>query len=105
MKAKAFLVDDTVMCTLEGGFTVVERTLIDTGREASVHEIRSSFQAAMGDQFTLVVEKALGRKVRAYMSMVHTDPDVAVELFMLEPVGDSRGVQVEYHQDLEPPAE
>ena len=37
------------------------------------------------------------------MSMVHTDPDIAVELFMLEPVGDARGVQVEYHQELEPP--
>ena len=41
----------------------------------------------MGDQFTAVVEPALGRKVRAYLSHVHTDPDVAAELFMLEPEG------------------
>jgi len=85
VRAKTFLVDDTVLCILEGGFTVVERTLIEVGRAPAVHEIRTSFQAAMRDQFTEVVETALGRRVRAYMSQVHTDPDVAVELFLLEP--------------------
>jgi uncharacterized protein YbcI len=85
VRAKTFLVDDTVLCILEGGFTVVERTLIEVGRAGAVHEIRTSFQAAMRDQFTQVVEAALGRRVRAYMSQVHTDPDVAVELFLLEP--------------------
>ena len=88
VKAKTFLVDDTVLCMLEGGFTVVERTLIEAGRAAAVHEVRTSFQAAMGDRFTEVVERALGRKVRAYMSHVHTDPDVAAELFMLEPLDE-----------------
>jgi hypothetical protein len=39
----------------------------------------------MREQFTKVVEEALGREVRAYMSQVHTDPDIAVELFLLEP--------------------
>ena len=39
----------------------------------------------MRGQFTAVVESALGRRVRAYLSQVHTDPDVAVELFLLEP--------------------
>jgi uncharacterized protein YbcI len=85
VKAKTFLLDDTVLCVLEGGFTVVERTLIEVGRAPAVHDIRTSFQAAMRDQFTQVVEAALGRRVRAYMSQVHTDPDVAVELFLLEP--------------------
>jgi uncharacterized protein YbcI len=85
VRAKTFLVDDTVLCVLEGGFTVVERTLIEVGRAAAVHDMRLSFQAAMRDQFTAVVESALGRRVRAYLSQVHTDPDVAVELFLLEP--------------------
>ena len=85
VRAKTFLVDDTVLCVLEGGFTVVERTLIEVGRAPAVHDIRTSFQAAMREQFTAVVEAALGRRVRAYMSQVHTDPDIAVELFLLEP--------------------
>ena len=84
VRAKTHLVNDTVLCVLEGGFTVVERTLIEVGRAAAVHDMRTSFQAAMRDQFTAVVESALARRVRAYLSQVHTDPDVAVELFLLE---------------------
>jgi uncharacterized protein YbcI len=88
VKAKTFLVNDTVICVLEGGFTIVERTLIDAGEATAVHDIRHRFQAVMKSQFSGVVEEALGRKVRAYMSQVHTDPDIAVELFMLEPTGE-----------------
>jgi uncharacterized protein YbcI len=84
-KAKTFLVNDTVLCMLKGGFTVVEKTLIDDGREQAVHDIRHSFQAAMQEQFTAVVEDALGRRVIAYMSQVHNDPDISAELFVLEP--------------------
>jgi len=98
VKAKAFLVNDTVLCLLEGGFTVVERTLIEEGREQTVHEIRRSFQMAMEDKFTAVIEDTLGRQVRAYLSQVHTDPDVAVELFMLEPAGEP--AKVEYHDEV-----
>lgn len=84
-KAKTYLVDDTVMCVLEGGFTIVERTLIDSGRAGAVQDIRRTFQAAMQEKFTTLVQEQTGRKVRAYMSQVHTDPDIAVELFLLEP--------------------
>src|SRR3954454_7259483 len=84
-KAKTHLVDDTVVCILRGGFTAVERTLIDNGDEESVQGVRRSFQRAMGESFREVVESALGRVVIAYMSTVHVDPDLAVELFVLEP--------------------
>jgi uncharacterized protein YbcI len=100
VKAKSFLVNDTVICMLEGGFTIVERTLIDVGHESAVHDIRTSFQAVMREQFTTVVEEALGRSVRAYMSQVHTDPDLAVELFMLEPAG--RPATAQYELELKP---
>ena len=50
-----------------------------------MHDIRHSFQAAMEERFTNVVEDALGRKVIAYMSQVHSDPDISAELFVLEP--------------------
>ena len=96
VRAKTFLVDDTVLCVLEGGFTVVERTLIEVGRAPAVHEIRTSFQAAMREQFTHVVEAALNRRVRAYMSQVHTDPDIAIELFLLEPAGSGDETEVEF---------
>jgi len=48
--------------------------------------MRRSFQLAMEDEFRQVVEEATDRKVIAYMSSIHVDPDLAVELFVLEPL-------------------
>lgn len=85
-KAKTHLVDDLVVCSLRGGFTTVERTLIDSGKSDSVYAIRRSFQGAMEDEFRRIVEEATGRRVIAYMSNIHVDPDIAFELFVLEPL-------------------
>jgi uncharacterized protein YbcI len=84
-KAKTHMVDDTVISILRGGFTTVERTLVETGQTESVYQMRRSFQQAMEVEFTEVIEEATGRKVIAYMSQIHTDPDLAVEVFVLEP--------------------
>jgi hypothetical protein len=48
--------------------------------------MRRSFQQAMEDEFRRVVEEATGRTVIAYMSSINVDPDLAVELFVLEPL-------------------
>jgi uncharacterized protein YbcI len=73
---------------LRGGFTRVERTLVETGQVESVYQMRRSFQQAMEVEFRNVVEEATGRKVIAYMSSIHIDPDLAVELFVLEPLAE-----------------
>jgi uncharacterized protein YbcI len=98
VRAKTFLLDNTVLCLLEGGFTIVERTLIDIGRDQVVRDLRHNFQLAMQEQFTQVVEDRLDRRVVAYLSQVHTDPDIAVELFMREPTGSS--VTAEHEQEF-----
>jgi uncharacterized protein YbcI len=105
VRAKSFLVDNMVVCLLEGGFTVVERTLIGVGRDAIVRELRAEFQAAMRDQFTTVVETNLQRKVICYMSQISTEPAIAVEMFMLEPVGVKLAaeVELEFPADGAPP--
>jgi uncharacterized protein YbcI len=87
-KARSYMVNDTLISILEGGFTTVEATLIDEGKSEAVHSMRRSFQMAMEERFRAVVERATGRNVIAYMSQIHTDPDMAVELFVLEPVKD-----------------
>jgi uncharacterized protein YbcI len=84
-KAKAYMVNDTLVSVLEGGFTVVERTLIDQGSADVVHEIRLSFHRAMEDEFRAIVERSMGREVIAYMSQIHHDPDLVVDLFVLKP--------------------
>lgn len=83
------MVNHTVICMLEGGFTTVERTLIDDGKADDVERIRRSFQRTMERQFTGLVEAATGRAVIAHMSQVHSDPDLAVELFVLEPASEA----------------
>jgi uncharacterized protein YbcI len=98
-KARSYMVNDTLISILKGGFTTVETTLIDEGKAGTVHEMRRSFQAAMEERFRAVVERATGRGVIAYMSQIHTDPDMAVELFVLEPVTD--GVVAEHQVDLD----
>jgi uncharacterized protein YbcI len=94
-KAKTHLVDDTVISILRGGFTRVERTLIEQGESDAVHHVRRSFQRAMEEQFRDIVESATGRTVIAYMSQVHEEPDLALEVFVLEPEQDGEQDQRE----------
>jgi len=102
-KAKTYVVNDTVICVLEGGFTTVERTLIEERDVEAVLQIRRSFQRAMESHFTEVVENALGRNVIAYMSQIHADPDMAVELFVLEPAdGDDEEQLVGEYDEVLP---
>ena len=93
-KAKTHMVNGTVVSILRGGFTTVERTLLDTGKVESVYQMRRSFQQAMEDEFRSVIEEATGRNVIAYMSSIHVDPDLAVELFVLEPVEELAAAEV-----------
>ena len=46
----------------------------------------NSAKSRMRDDLVKVVEDALDRKVIAFMSTNHIDPDMAVEVFVLEPV-------------------
>jgi len=101
-KAKTYAVDDTVIVVLEGGFTTVERTLIEEHDVEAVLQVRRSFQRAMENQFTEIVENALGRTVIAYMSQINADPDLAVELFVLEPGEGAEKLVGEYGEVVEP---
>jgi uncharacterized protein YbcI len=77
-----------VVCFLDDIYTPVERTLIEAGRLEAVRETRNIFQDAMGPKFKEAVEAATGRTVIAFMSQVCFDPDMAAEVFVLEPQGE-----------------
>jgi uncharacterized protein YbcI len=79
-----------VVCFLEDIYTPVERTLIESDRRDAVRETRNIFQDAMGGSFRSAVEEATGRRVIAFMSQVHFDPDMAAEVFVLEPEAEDR---------------
>jgi uncharacterized protein YbcI len=54
-----------------------------------VLETRHDFQRLMSEELIGLVEEETGRKVRAFMSDNHIDPDVAAEVFVLEPIPEN----------------
>jgi uncharacterized protein YbcI len=84
-QTKTYYHDDLVVCLLRGGFTRVERTLLEGGRGQAVIKQRMEFQEVMRDRFAEVIENATGRKVVGFMSGNQQDPDMICEVFVLAP--------------------
>lgn len=87
-KARTTIADDLVAVVMGETLLKAEKTLIDAGDFDTVLITRRKFQTAMRDEMVAAVEDALGRRVTAFMSDNHVDPDMAVELFVLEPLAD-----------------
>jgi uncharacterized protein YbcI len=85
-KAKTMINDDLVTIVLADTLTQGERTLVENGHDERVIQLRHDYQMVMRDDLVAVVERELERKVIAFMSQNHIDPDLAVETFVLEPV-------------------
>ena len=77
--------DDLLVVLLRGGFTVAEQTLYEGGRGKAVRESRNALQDTIKSRLTAVIEDVTGRKVVAFMSTSHQDPDLQAELFLLQP--------------------
>ena len=84
-QARTILHDDTVVCVLRGGFTQAEKTLYNAGRADIVDEGRRAMQDVFEREMCMHVERLTGRRVEAFMSANHHDPDASVEIFLLEP--------------------
>jgi uncharacterized protein YbcI len=88
-KARTTLTPDLCVIVLADGLTKAERTLVAEGDEELVLRLRRRFQRAMRHVLTDLVEKHTGQRVTAFMSDNHVDPDVAAEVFVLEPLPDA----------------
>jgi len=84
-KAKTMIKDDVVTILLADTLTPGERNLVENGRADRVLQLRHDYQNIMRDDLVAVVERQLDRKVIAFMSQNHIDPDLAAEVFVLEP--------------------
>ena len=86
---------DTLVVVLGGGYTEAEQTLYERGRAEDVRAYRSAIQDALSADMSNEVESLTGRKVVAFMSCSHQEPDLLVEIFVLEPLisedGDGDG--------------
>jgi uncharacterized protein YbcI len=85
-KVRTILSEDVVLVVLEDLLTRAEARLVEHGQAAQVLGLRKSIQTTMRDELVEVVQRLTGRRVIAFMSTNHADPDMAAELFMLEPL-------------------
>lgn len=84
-KGRAYVRDDLVVVVLGETLTKAERTLVSDGKAERVLSVRQDFQRAMREALVQEVERLTGRSVIAFMSDNHIDPDLACEVFVLEP--------------------
>ena len=85
-KAKTTLGENGVFVVLQDTLTRGEQNLAAAGEEATVLDLRRKWQIVMREDVSAEIEDLTGRKVIGFMSDSHIDPDLAVEVFVLEPL-------------------
>jgi uncharacterized protein YbcI len=80
---------DSVLILLSDTLTKGERSLVAKGDARAVLEMRHRFQEAMREDLVQAVETVMERPVIAFMSGNHIDPDMAAEIFVLEPLPEA----------------
>src|ERR1044072_5134619 len=62
-RARTYIHENIVTCVLEDTLTQAERTLLSTGRDSNVLEIRSALQETMRESLTSGMERLTERRV------------------------------------------
>lgn len=83
-KARTTINGDLIAVLLRDTLTKGERQLVALGKLDSVMTMRRAFQSAMQEEASAAIEELVGRKVIGFMSDNHADPDLAIEVFVLE---------------------
>ena len=83
-KARTIHSGKFVLCVLEDTMTQAERSLTAGGHEDFVLQVRHALQDTMQEDLIAAVEALTERKVAAFMSVNHIDPDIAAEVFVLD---------------------
>jgi uncharacterized protein YbcI len=87
-RAWTTLGDDLIVCVLQGVLSKGEQNLVRNGSREVVLTTRSAYQRLMEREAVAAVEQISGRTVRAFTSANHLEEDIAVEIFVLEPLLD-----------------
>lgn len=84
MQARTHVTGDVVVCVLGEVLTPAERTLVASGQEDAVRQMRDRFQQVMRDRFVQEIEAISGRRVRSALGDLDVTADVAVQIFLLD---------------------
>ena len=84
IKAKTYVLDNLIVCVLSDGFTAIERTMMEGGQPDLVLEMRRDFQQLMKVRYSEMIQELTGRKVLAFLSQAHVEPDLTIEMFLMD---------------------
>jgi uncharacterized protein YbcI len=84
IKAKTYVLDNLIVCVLTDGFLAIERTMVAGGEQDLVLEMRRDFQSLMKQRYSEMIEDLTGRKVLAFLSQAHIEPDLTVAMFLMD---------------------
>ena len=82
-KARTTMSENAIFVVLEDTLTKGEQTLVDTGDDMAVLDLRKKWQNAMRSDLAVSIETLTGRTVIGFMSDNHINPDLGVEVFIL----------------------
>ena len=83
-KAQTFYRGPVVVTVMENAMTKAEQSLVADGELDVVLGMRQKFQRTMREDLVGEIERITGRRVVAFMSDNHVEPDLAAELFFLD---------------------
>ena len=84
ISAKTYVLDNLIVCVLRDGFIALERTMIEAGEPVRVLEMRREYERMMKTRYTDMIENLTGRNVLASLSQTHVEPDLTVEMFLMD---------------------
>ena len=85
-RARTTIGEDVIVCVMGATLTKGEQSLVQDGKAEVVLHSRRAFQDTIQGEAISAVQELSGRRVVAFMSNNHIDPDLAVEIFVLAPV-------------------
>ena len=88
-QARASIRDDVVVVLMQETLLKAEHSLINDSKSRLVVKMRRSFQQTMRVELSAAVERLTGRKVIAFMSDSHLEPDYSIEVFVLAPEAEA----------------
>ena len=84
-KARTTIDRDLIVVLLQNSLTTGERYLAGNDHAEQVLAMRRAYQAAIRANCVDAIEQLTNRTVIAFMSANHIDPDLAAEVFVLQP--------------------
>ncbi|MDQ2896879.1 MAG: DUF2294 domain-containing protein [Actinomycetota bacterium] len=88
VRAKTYALDDIIVVVMRGsGFTPLEQTIMDSGEPESANNVvamRENFQRVIATRYKATIEELTDRKVLAFLSQAHVDPDITIEIFFID---------------------